>query len=75
MLTGNVGADQRRCLGFGDLGSRDLRDDLGAVSTSPWRATSEAICGKSASPISSPSANTTARKTAFSSWRTLPGQR
>ena len=34
-----------------------------------------ATCGNSATPISSPSASTTARKIAFSSWRTLPGQR
>src|SRR5581483_11574783 len=34
-----------------------------------------AICGNSATPISSLSASTTARKIAFSSWRTLPGQR
>ena len=31
--------------------------------------------GIPAAPISSPSASTTARNTAFSSWRTLPGQR
>ena len=35
---------------------------------------SAAICGNSLAPISSPSARTTARKIAFSSWRTLPGQ-
>ena len=33
-----------------------------------------AICGKSSDVSISPSHSTTARKTVFSSWRTLPGQ-
>ena len=37
-------------------------------------STCAAICGNSATVSSSPSASTTARNTAFSSWRTLPGQ-
>ena len=39
------------------------------------RAICAAICGNSSTPMLSPSASTTARNTAFSSWRTLPGQR
>jgi len=37
-------------------------------------ACGNSICGNSAMVISSESLNTTARNTAFSSWRTLPGQ-
>ena len=47
----------------------------GAKSGALSVTTCAAICGNSLTPISSLSDSTTARKMAFSSWRTLPGQR
>jgi hypothetical protein len=39
----------------------------------PRLETCAAICGNSSAESVSPSANTTARNTAFSNWRTFPG--